>query len=63
MPNMDDTVERLNTHDWRPDASRTAVLMIDLEELHPMLMLTALLSVGCWWGFAGYIYFRRDYFQ
>lgn len=32
MPNMDDIVKRLNTHGWRPDASRTALLMIDLEE-------------------------------
>jgi len=37
--------------------------LMDVDDLHPLLMLMAFVSVGCWWGFAGYIYLRRDYFQ
>ena len=28
-----------------------------------VLLLAAVLSVACWWGFAGYTYLRREYFQ
>jgi hypothetical protein len=28
-----------------------------------VLALVCLISLGCWWGFALYIYIRRDYFQ
>ena len=28
-----------------------------------VIMLAAVLTVACWWGFAGYTYLRRQYFQ
>lgn len=28
-----------------------------------VLLLATILVVACWWGFAGYTYFRREYFQ
>lgn len=31
--------------------------------LQQLLMLVAVASVVCWWGFAVYIYLRRDYFR
>ena len=39
------------------------VMEVDMNMLHQGIMLMCLVSVGCWWGFAGYIYLRRDYFQ
>ncbi|MFH1998082.1 MAG: hypothetical protein ABIK28_00310 [Planctomycetota bacterium] len=37
--------------------------LIDVNVLDQMLMLVALVSVACWWGFALYIYRKREYFQ
>ncbi len=32
MQDMESLIKRLNTHSWRPEKGRTAVLLIDLEE-------------------------------
>ena len=36
---------------------------IDVSIFHQGIVLAILVSVLCWWGFALYIYLRRDYFQ
>ncbi len=36
---------------------------IDQDALLRMMALTTVLFVGCWWGFAVYIYLRRGYFR
>ena len=28
-----------------------------------VILLTTVLIVACWWGFAGYTYLRREYFH
>jgi len=35
----------------------------DRQMLLQILMLVAVLFAACWWGFAVYTYFRRDYFR
>ena len=45
------------------EITRQLAPLIDVNELHLLIMLISLVSVACWWGFAGYIYLRRDYFQ
>jgi ABC-type multidrug transport system fused ATPase/permease subunit len=42
---------------------RQLLQAIDTQPLVQALMLVALLFAACWWAFAGYTYFRRDYFQ
>jgi len=37
--------------------------MIDMAFIMRMVVLMTLVFVACWWGFAGYIYLRRDYFR
>jgi hypothetical protein len=36
---------------------------IDQQMILQVLMLVAVLFSACWWGFAAYTYFRRDYFR
>lgn len=36
--------------------------LIDPKMLDQAVLLTVLVSLACWWGFALYIYLRRDYF-
>jgi isochorismate hydrolase len=42
MQDMEALVKRLNTHSWRPEKGRTAVLLIDLEEYFRGLILPIL---------------------
>jgi len=35
----------------------------ETELILQIIMLTTLLIVACWWGFAWYTYLRREYFQ
>lgn len=37
--------------------------IIDLPSLLQVMTVASLLSVACWWGFAAYLYIRRDYFS
>ncbi len=37
--------------------------LIDPQMLDQSVLLTVLVSVACWWGFALYIYVRRGYFN
>ncbi len=37
--------------------------LIDTDSILQMAVLTTVLSVACWWGFALYIYVRRSYFR
>ena len=37
--------------------------LIDPAMLDQMLIFTTLTTLACWWGFAFYIYLRRDYFH
>lgn len=36
---------------------------VDMDMVHQVIMLMCFVFVACWWGFAGYIYLRRDYFR
>ena len=36
---------------------------LDRDAMLQLITLETVVVVGCWWGFAGYIYFRRLYFQ
>jgi hypothetical protein len=36
--------------------------LVGIETILQMTNLTFLLILGCWWGFMGYLYFRRAYF-
>jgi len=36
---------------------------VEMSFILRVLMLAAVLSAACWWGFAGYTYLRRRYFQ
>ncbi len=42
MEDMEALVKRLNTHSWRPEKGRTAVVLIDLEEYFRGLILPIL---------------------
>jgi hypothetical protein len=42
---------------------RDILEMIDKQAFLQMMVLTTVLFIGCWWGFALYIYLRRDYFR
>jgi hypothetical protein len=37
--------------------------LIDVSALDSAIVLAILACVACWWGFAVYVYFRRDYFR
>ncbi len=37
--------------------------LIEKDSILQMMVLTTVLFVGCWWGFALYIYLRRGYFR
>lgn len=37
--------------------------LIDTNLLNQAVLLATIISMLCWWGFAAYIYFRRDYFK
>ena len=37
--------------------------LVDTSMLDQLLIVTTLATIGCWCGFALYIYLRRDYFQ
>lgn len=37
--------------------------LVDLSMIEQATSLTILAIIVCWWGFAAYIYFRREYFQ
>ncbi len=36
--------------------------LIDADMVRSLMSLEVALYLACWWGFAAYIYFRRDYF-
>ena len=36
--------------------------LIDLNMIDQAVILTTLTTLACWWGFALYVYLRRDYF-
>ncbi|MBI1825139.1 MAG: hypothetical protein HY287_14355 [Planctomycetes bacterium] len=36
---------------------------LDMKMLDQGVFLSSLVSILCWWGFAFYIYWRRDYFR
>lgn len=65
------TVDRLlflldkNTRDAYRTASgvtREVRSMMDMSMIDEGVLLGTVLSLVCWWGFAVYIYLRRDYF-
>lgn len=37
--------------------------MVDKDAIVQLMNLATMLFVACWWGFAAYIYLRRDYFR
>ena len=37
--------------------------LIDVGMLDQWVFLASMVSLVCWWGFALYVYFRRDYFR
>lgn len=37
--------------------------LIDMDMVDNAVMLSAIVALGCWWGFALYIYARRGYFR
>ena len=37
--------------------------LIDRNSLDQLMVIVAMTSTACWWGFALYIYLRREYFQ
>ena len=45
------------------DKYKVTVGIPETEFILKIIMLATLLVVACWWGFAGYTYFRREYFQ
>ncbi|MBU0753667.1 MAG: hypothetical protein KJ645_00910, partial [Planctomycetes bacterium] len=42
---------------------REVLDMIDTQLLNQILILIALISIACWWGFVLFVRLRRDYFQ
>jgi hypothetical protein len=42
--------------------SKQVEQLIDLNMIDQAVILTALTALACWWGFALYVYLRRDYF-
>lgn len=42
--------------------TREVVEIIGKDLIDATYSLTAITSMACWWGFAGYLYFRRGYF-
>jgi hypothetical protein len=37
--------------------------LIDVSMLDQWVFLASIVSIACWWGFALYVYWRRDYFR
>ena len=37
--------------------------LIEKDSILQIVVLSTVLFVGCWWGFALYIYLRRGYFR
>jgi hypothetical protein len=45
------------------EVSKELGALIDMNTLDQGVMLTIMVSLACWWGFALYIYMRRAYFR
>ncbi len=55
--------ERFHKRDMGGEESALQAQGIDRMMLMQAMVLTSIVVVFCWWGFAAYTYWRRDYFK